>query len=304
VERTAVSEGAARIAAVLQHISGDTGKEIDNGSGDASSKGNDSGNANSNVIGTLSGKAVFFGGAGVSTESGIPDFRSEKGLYSAQQVYGHRPEELLSYGMFIREPELFFRYYVENLIDLSAQPNAAHLAVAELEKRGIITAVVTQNIDGLHQMAGSQNVIELHGSNWRPYCVNCQRRYSLEWLLAKSNWRAGSGADRAVVPRCEMDDGIVRSDVVLYGENLSDTALNEAAAVISGAETLIVAGTSLAVYPAAGLVRLFGGDSLIVINLDPTDLDTHADILVAQPVGQVMAEVVRQLDAKKLGRSG
>ena len=234
------------------------------------------------------GQAVFFGGAGVSTESGIPDFRSEKGLYAAQEVYGHRPEELLSYDMFIQEPTLFFRYYTENLIDLKARPNPAHVAVAELEKRGLITAVVTQNIDGLHQMAGSQNVIELHGSNWRPYCVKCGTKYTLEWFLDHNNWKNG-------VPRCERDDGIVRPDVVLYGEALSDAAMSKAAQAIARAKVLIVAGTSLAVYPAAGLVRLFGGDDLIVINLDPTDLDQHADILVAQPVGQVMAQVVRLL---------
>ena len=234
------------------------------------------------------GQAVFFGGAGVSTESGIPDFRSDKGLYAAQEVYGHRPEELLSYGMFKREPELFFRYYTENLIDLNARPNPAHLAVAELEKRGIITAVVTQNIDGLHQMAGSQNVIELHGSNWRPYCVKCDTKYTLEWFLDKNHWQAE-------IPRCEKDNGIVRPDVVLYGEPLSAAATNAALQAIAGANVLIVAGTSLAVYPAAGMVQAFGGESLIVVNLDLTGLDNHADILVSEPVGQVMAQVVRLL---------
>ena len=277
------------------------------------------------------GKVVFFGGAGVSTESGIPDFRSEKGLYHAQQDYGRSPEELLSYSTFADDPELFFRYYVENLIDLTAKPNPAHLAVAELEKRGFLTAVVTQNIDGLHQMAGSQNVIELHGSNWRPYCTQCGKKYSLEWLLDRNNWRVATkplpdaaaipaetndewldnllategklAPDAAVkfprdavVPRCDDDDAIVRPDVVLYGESLSATSMNAAARAINDAEVLIVAGTSLAVYPAAGLVRVFRGDSLVVINLSPTDLDAHADILVTQPVGQVMAAAIQDLD--------
>jgi len=259
--------------------------------------------------------AVFFSGAGVSTESGIPDFRSEKGLYRAQQVYGHHPEELISYEMFESDPELFFKYYVENLVDLTAKPNPTHVVVAELERRGIITAVVTQNIDGLHQKAGSENVIELHGSNWRPYCVTCGRKYTLAWLLDRSNWRvagvpnqpgigraSGAGAAAtataaagAVVPRCESDDGIVRPDVVLYGEPLSEAALNAAAQAIAAAEVLIVAGTSLMVYPAAGLVRYFGGESLVVINLDRTGLDPHADILVSEPVGQVMAAVLPHL---------
>ena len=246
------------------------------------------------------GKVVFFGGAGVSTESGIPDFRSEKGLYRAQQVYGHRPEELLSHDTFANEPELFFRYYVENLIDLKAKPNPAHLAVAELEKQGILTAVVTQNIDGLHQMAGSHNVIELHGSNWRPYCTQCGKRFTLEWLLDKTNWRPAPSRianAAAVVPRCPDDNAIVRPDVVLYGEALSDAAMDAAARAIHDAQVLIVAGTSLAVYPAAGLVRLFRGETLAVVNLDPTDLDAHADILITKPVGQIMSTVIKALDS-------
>jgi len=258
-------------------------------------------------------KAVFFGGAGVSTESGIPDFRSEKGLYQAKQVYGYPPEVLLSHEMFVHHPELFYKYYVENLIDLKAKPNPAHIALAELEKQGIVTAVVTQNIDGLHQIAGSENVIELHGSNWRPYCLKCGKQYSLEWLLDKNNWRKASPApeslfnpiakpkplisDDAVVPRCEIDDAVVRPDVVLYGEGLEDNAISQAAKAISEADMLIVAGTSLAVYPAAGLVNYFRGDTLVEINLTPTDLDQHADILIAEPVGAVMKEVVNTIGA-------
>ena len=154
---------------------------------------------------------VFFGGAGVSTESGIPDFRSESGLYKARQVYGHSPEQLLSYTIFKQKPELFFSYYKENLVAKEAEPNAAHKALAVLEAAGKLNAVITQNIDGLHQKAGSKNVLELHGSNWRHYCVNCREKYTLEYAL-----------DREGVPKCEKCGGIVRPDVVLYEEGLDN----------------------------------------------------------------------------------
>ena len=235
---------------------------------------------------------VFFGGAGVSTESGIPDFRSETGLYAAKEQYGYPPEVLLSIQMLEHDPALFFKYYTENLIDLTAKPNPAHLALAELEKQGKMAAVITQNIDGLHKMAGSQNVIELHGSNWRPYCVglDCDERYTLDYLLDKSHWVDG-------VPTCEKCGSMVRPDVVLYGEMLDDDAMYSAAKAISEADLLIVAGTSLAVYPAAGLVSNFSGRNLVLINKTPTALDNHADLVIREPVGEVFAQALGSVES-------
>ncbi|MCL2352175.1 MAG: NAD-dependent deacylase [Firmicutes bacterium] len=257
--------------------------------------------------------AVFFGGAGVSTESGIPDFRSPTGLYAAKNVYGRSPEELLSRGVFEREPELFFRYYKENLISPGAKPNPAHLALAALERAGKLEAVVTQNIDGLHQAAGSVRVLELHGSNLRHYCVECGARYTLGYILAPENCggpgaRAFSGGDSArpkdngvsrrsvsgglcrLVPRCEKCGGIVRPDVVLYGENLDGDVLSRAAEAISRARLLIVGGTSLAVYPAAGLLEYFRGDALVIINKSPTPYDGKADLVIREPIGETLSK--------------
>lgn len=224
---------------------------------------------------------VFFGGAGVSTESGIPDFRSEDGLYAAREVYGHPPEELLSHGMFQRCPELFFRYYKENLITVDAKPNAAHLALARLEQAGRLHAVITQNVDGLHQAAGSVNVLELHGSNWRQYCQSCGAVYSLEYILAQDG-----------VPRCEGCGDIVRPDVVLYQEALDENLLAAAALAIAAADLLIVAGTSLAVYPAAGLLRHFAGDNLVLINKSVTSADQEAQLVIHDAVGSVLEQVL------------
>jgi len=224
---------------------------------------------------------VFFGGAGVSTESGIPDFRSESGLYKARQVYGYPPEELLSHRFFTRHRELFFRYYRENLIARDAQPNAAHIALAKLEARGLLRAVVTQNIDGLHQAAGSVNVLELHGSNWRQFCVKCRARYGLDYILAQQS-----------VPRCAACGGAVRPDVVLYGEQLDGGVMAAAAEAIAGAELLIVGGTSLAVYPAAGLLRYFKGGHVALINKSETPFDSQADLVVHEAIGQVLGEVM------------
>ena len=222
---------------------------------------------------------VFFGGAGVSTESGIPDFRSESGLYQAKQVYGYPPEELLSARFFARHTELFFRYYRENLIAREAKPNAAHAALAKWEARGLVRAVVTQNIDGLHQAAGSKNVLELHGSNWRQYCVKCRARYDLDYILVQEG-----------VPKCEACGGVVRPDVVLYGEQLNDNVVSAAVNAIAGAQLLIVGGTSLAVYPAAGLLRYFAGKRLVLVNKSETPYDDQADLVIREPIGAVLGE--------------
>jgi len=223
---------------------------------------------------------VFFGGAGVSTESGIPDFRSASGLYQAKEVYGYPPEELLSHRFFSRHTELFFKYYRENLIAREAKPNPAHTALAQWEARGLLQAVVTQNIDGLHQAAGSKNVLELHGSNWRHYCVKCRARYDLDYVLAQEG-----------VPQCAACGGIVRPDVVLYGEQLDDGVVSAAANAIAGAETLIVGGTSLAVYPAAGLLRYFNGEKLVLINRSETPYDSQAELVIRDSIGAVLGEV-------------
>ena len=233
-------------------------------------------------------RITFFGGAGVSTESGIPDFRSASGLYEAQQQFGHSPEEILSAGMLNESPGLFFRYYTENLVHLDARPNAAHLALAELERAGKMAGVVTQNIDGLHQAAGSQKVAELHGSNWRPYCVDCGARYSLGYLMDKANWYDG-------VPRCSECGGMVRPDVVLYGEPLDGPVIAEALDWISNSDLLIVAGTSLAVYPAAGLVQHFRGRNIVLINKTETPLDAHVELVIHAPVGEVLGDAVASL---------
>ena len=227
-----------------------------------------------------SASTVFFGGAGVSTESGIPDFRSESGLYRAKQVYGYPPEELLSHRFFVRHPELFFKYYRENLIAREAKPNPAHLALAKWEARGLLQAVVTQNIDGLHQAAGSENVLELHGSNWRQYCVKCREKYDLDYILAREG-----------VPECAACGGAVRPDVVLYGEQLDDSVVSAAVNAIAGAELLIVGGTSLAVYPAAGLLRYFNGPHLALINRSETPYDAQADLVIRGSIGEVFGAV-------------
>jgi NAD-dependent deacetylase len=231
------------------------------------------------------GGAVFFGGAGVSTESGIPDFRSETGLYAAKSVYGHSPEELLSHTFFIREPEIFFRYYRENLISREAKPNAAHIALAELERRGLIDTVVTQNIDGLHSAAGSVNVLELHGSNLRQFCAKCGAKYTLDYVLDYAE----------TVPKCEKCGGTVRPDVVLYEESLDDNVTREAVRRIERADTLIVGGTSLAVYPAAGLLRYFDGRNLVLINKSETPYDGEASLVIREPIGETFAGVMKIL---------
>lgn len=224
---------------------------------------------------------VFFGGAGVSTESKIPDFRSEKGLYHAKQEYGCSPEEILSHTFFVRKTEVFFDYYKKNLIYLEAEPNKAHKALAHLEKEGKLKAVVTQNIDGLHQKAGNANVYELHGSVLRNYCMDCGKFYDVEYIMNEDNCRNK-------VPRCKECGGIVKPDVVLYEEPLDESCMMGAIEAIEKADTLIIGGTSLAVYPAAGLIRYFGGNNLVLINKEPTPYDGKANLVINDYIGKVM----------------
>lgn len=221
---------------------------------------------------------VFFGGAGVSTESGLPDFRSVDGLYS--QKYPYPPETMLSHRFLVQNPEQFFRFYRDKLVYPDAKPNAAHYKLAELEAAGRLDAVITQNIDGLHQMAGSHAVIELHGSVQRNYCQDCGKPYALEAILASSG-----------VPRCACG-GRIRPDVVLYGENLDPDVLQRAADALQRADMLIVGGTSLVVYPAAGLVDLFPGDRLVLINKQANALDERASLVIHGPIGEVMQAIV------------
>ena len=224
---------------------------------------------------------VFFGGAGVSTESNIPDFRSEKGLYHAQQEYGRSPEQMLSHSFFVRYTDTFFHYYKNNLIYRDAKPNKAHLALAALEREGKLKAVVTQNIDGLHQKAGSKNVFELHGSVLRNYCMDCGEFYDLDYIMDDSHCNGN-------IPVCPKCGGVIKPDVVLYEEALDDQCMMGALSAIQQADTLIVGGTSLVVYPAAGLIRYFSGKNLILINKQPTPYDDQADIVINDSIGKVM----------------
>lgn len=225
-------------------------------------------------------RVVFLGGAGTSTESGIPDFRSHDGVFSALKQYGRSPEELLSRSFFNAHPDIFFEYYRAHLLYPKAQPNDAHRALAQLEASGKLTAVVTQNIDGLHQKAGSKNVLELHGSVYKNHCVNCKRSYTLGEVLKKST-----------VPRCYCG-GIIKPDVVLYEEPLDEIVWRSAMTQIHKADTLIVGGTSLLVYPAAGLVDYFVGKDLVVINLGKTSRDACATLAISAPIGKVLREAV------------
>ena len=223
-----------------------------------------------------SGSIVFFGGAGVSTESGIPDFRGTGGLY--HQQYAYPPETILSHTFFERNPEEFFRFYRDKMLFLDAQPNAAHRKLAEWEAAGKLQAVITQNIDGLHQKAGSRRVLELHGSVLRNHCQTCGTFYGVEAIT-----------DSTGVPRCRCG-GIIKPDVVLYEEGLDEEVLMAAVSAIRHAEGLIIGGTSLTVYPAAGLVRYYRGNKLVVIN--KTELPgTEADLTICGPIGQVMSQL-------------
>ena len=224
---------------------------------------------------------VFFGGAGVSTESNIPDFRSEKGLYKAKTEYGMSPEEMISHSFFVNHTETFFDYYKKNLIYSDAKPNKAHRALAKLEAQGKLKAVVTQNIDGLHQMAGNKKVYELHGSVLRNYCMKCHQFYDLDYIMDEYHCKGN-------VPICPVCGGIIKPDVVLYEEMLDEDCINKAVNAISKADTLIIGGTSLVVYPAAGFVRYFRGNHLVLINKQETPYDSHADLVIHDSIGKVM----------------
>ena len=231
-----------------------------------------------------SNNIVFFGGAGVSTESGIPDFRSANGLWSEKLKINLTPEQLVSHTMFIKYPEEFFKFYKEKLIYPNAKPNAAHIALAKLEKMGKLKAIVTQNIDGLHQLAGSKNVYELHGSVLRNYCMNCHAFYDEKFILESKG-----------IPTCTKCGGIVKPDVVLYEEGLDNDIINGAVRAISQADTLIIGGTSLVVYPAAGLIDYFRGKNLILINKSSTSADNKANLAIHDAIGKVLEEVINNI---------
>lgn len=224
-------------------------------------------------------KIVFFGGAGVSTESGIPDYRSVDGLYN--QKYKNPPEIMLSHSFFVENPEEFFDFYKNKMMYLEAQPNSAHIFLAELEKQGKLIGIVTQNVDGLHQKAGSKRVFELHGSIHRNYCSWCGAEYSAEFVK-KSNG----------IPVCTKCGNIVKPDVVLYEEQLDHEVISGAVNAIENADTLIIGGTSLAVYPAAGLIDSFHGENLILINKSSTNRDNIADLVIREPIGEVFRKII------------
>lgn len=221
---------------------------------------------------------VFFGGAGVSTESGIPDFRSKDGLYN--QKYKYPPEQIISHSFFVHNPEEFYIFYKDRMLISGAKPNAAHRKLAELEKAGKLSAVVTQNIDGLHQMAGSKKVYELHGSVLRNYCTRCHKFFDVDYIKEASG-----------IPYCDVCGGIVKPDVVLYEESLDTDTIVGAVNAITNADTLIVAGTSLVVYPAAGFIDYFKGNHFVLINRDPTPADYKADLVIHDKVGEVFSQI-------------
>ncbi len=221
---------------------------------------------------------VFFGGAGVSTESGIPDFRSVDGLYNQQ--YDYPPETILSHTFYRKNPAEFYRFYRNKMLFTEAKPNAAHLKLAELEQKGKVRAVITQNIDGLHQAAGSRVVLELHGSVLRNYCEGCGQFHDMEYILRSEG-----------IPACQKCGGPIKPDVVLYEEGLDQNTVSKAIYYIQNADVLMIGGTSLAVYPAAGLIDYFKGDKLVVINKAPTPRDSHADLLIQAPIGEVFSQI-------------
>jgi NAD-dependent deacetylase len=240
-------------------------------------------------------RGVFFGGAGVSTESGIPDFRSEASQKLTIELFGLPPEQILSIEIARENPVTFHNYFREHLVDRDARPNSAHLALAELESYGRLSAIVTQNIDGLHQMAGSQQVIELHGSVHRHYCEKCGAKFSLDWTFDPDNCRP----PERVVPACPNCGGWVRPDIVLYGEPLPAQALEAAKEVIQQADVLIIGGTSLVVYPAAGYLGYFQGHTRIIINLEETPFDDIADLVIHAPIAQVLGTTISHTTRRK-----
>lgn len=229
-----------------------------------------------------SNNIVFFGGAGVSTESSIPDFRSEAGLYKTKNNFSYPPEVMLSHSFFLSHTEDFFDFYRTKMIYKDAKPNAAHHALANLEKQGKLKAVITQNIDGLHQLAGSTNVFELHGSIHRNYCMKCGKSFSLDYIVDSES----------IIPKCDSCNGTIKPDVVLYEEALNMNVINKSIEHIKQAEVLIVGGTSLVVYPAAGLIDYFKGKKLILINKSSTTYDSSADIVINDSIGNVLSSVL------------
>ena len=225
-----------------------------------------------------SSRIVFFGGAGVSTESGVPDFRSVDGLYN--QKYDYPPEEILSHTFYRRKPEEFYRFYRDKMLYTDVKPNKAHLKLAELEEKGKLSAVVTQNIDGLHQAAGSKKVYELHGSVLRNYCEECGVFFDMRYIV-----------DSEGVPKCDKCGGPVKPDVVLYEEGLDTNTMNGALRAISEADMLIIGGTSLAVYPAAGLIDYYRGNKLVLINMSKTPMDGRADLVIYEKIGEVLSQI-------------
>jgi len=225
-----------------------------------------------------SSNIVFFGGAGVSTESGIPDFRSVDGLYNQQ--YDYPPETIISHSFYVRNPKEFYRFYKNKMLFPQAKPNAAHRALAKLEEQGKLRAVITQNIDGLHQAAGSKEVLELHGSVHRNYCTRCGEFFSLEDIMEQDG-----------VPKCNCG-GIIKPDVVLYEEGLDQRTLQKAVSYIRNAEVLIIGGTSLTVYPAAGLIDYYSGSKLVLVNKTVTPMDSRADLVVSGKIGEIFSQIV------------
>lgn len=220
---------------------------------------------------------VFFGGAGVSTESGIPDFRSVDGLYNLK--YDYPPETIISHTFFMRKPEEFYRFYKDKMIYTDAKPNACHIKLAQLEAEGKLKAVITQNIDGLHQLAGSREVMELHGTIHKNRCMHCGKKYELHYIVNSDG-----------VPKCSCG-GTVKPEVVLYEEGLDDTTVRKSVEYIRNADVLIIGGTSLTVYPAAGLLEYYRGNKLVLINKSPTPYDSDADLLIAEKIGEVFSQL-------------
>lgn len=231
-----------------------------------------------------SNNIVFFGGAGMSTESGIADFRSENGLYKTANGEGYPPETMLSHSFYESHTNDFYKFYKEKMIYPNAKPNSGHLALVKLEEMGKLKAIITQNIDGLHQAAGSKNVFELHGSILRNYCTKCHESYDLDFILNSKD-----------VPHCINCDGIVKPDVVLYEESLADDVIRDAIDAIKRADTLIIGGTSLVVYPAAGLINYFNGKNLVLINKSSTSYDSKANLVINDSIGPVLSEAVNNL---------
>ncbi len=227
---------------------------------------------------------VFFGGAGMSTESGIPDFRSENGLYMTAEGTKYSPETMLSHSFFVSHTDEFFQYYTTKMICKEAKPNSGHIALAKLEEAGRLKAVVTQNIDGLHQLAGSKKVFELHGSVHRNYCTKCRSFYDLDYIL-----------NAKAIPRCVKCNSVIKPDVVLYEESLDDDVVNGAINSIRTADVLIIGGTSLVVYPAAGLIDYFRGKKLVLVNKSPTPYDSRADLVINDSVGKVLETAVKPI---------